>query len=136
MVFIVSSLFSQNKDNEYYIHRYNFYDRDYINFNIYADVLLKSFYGSPNYGKTPEEDEIEYYYVLKLYDPITFSKGMEDVVEITVEEIQLIFNSDEIKRRIDLDWRGHIIRGRLYFSETGHHHTSLIMVVDYINVNG
>ena len=133
LLFIVNGLFSQDKNDEYYIHHYNFYDREYINFHIHADVLLKQFYGSPNYGETPEEDLIEYYYVLKLYDPITFSKG---IMEISVEEIQLLFNDDNMKSRIDLNWRGYIIRGKLYFSETGHHHTPLIMVVEYISLNG
>jgi hypothetical protein len=47
-----------------------------------------------------------------------------------------MFNSDEMRNRVDLDWRGHILEGKLYFSETGHHHTPLIMVVDRINING
>jgi hypothetical protein len=137
LIFIVNGLFPQDDYDEYYIHRYNFYDRDYINFHIYADVLLKQFYGPPNYGETPEEDIIEYHYILKLYDPITFSKGMrDDVIEITIEEIQLIFNNEEMIKIIDLNWRGHVVWGKLYFSETGHHHTPLIMVVDRINLNG
>jgi hypothetical protein len=134
MMFIVNGLFSQEEFDEYYIHRYYFpYNRDYINFHIYANVLLKQFYGPPNYDETPEEDKIEYHYVLKLYDPITFIKGIK---EVTVEEMQLIFYNEELKRTIDSNWLGYVIEGKVYFSETGHHHTPLIMVVDRINLNG
>jgi hypothetical protein len=143
MVFVANGLFSQGEYDdsedfdEYYNHWFDFSNSDYINFHIWGDVVLKQFYGPPNYGETPEEDRIEHHYVLKLYDPITFRKiTKEEVIEVKVVEIQLIINSDEIKNRINLDWAGHILEGKLYFSETGHHYTPLIMVVDKINLNG
>jgi hypothetical protein len=145
MLFVANGLFSQGEYedssnpedyDEYHNHWYNFYNDDYIDFFIYGNVVLKQFYGPPNYGETPEEDRIEYHYVLELYDPITFTKGWKREVKVRVEKIQLIFNSDEMINRIDLNWGGHVVEGKLYFPETGHHHTPLIMIVDRINLNG
>jgi hypothetical protein len=134
MLFLTSTggnLFSQDA---YHSHWYNFsYNQDYIDFFIYGDISLKQFYRLSDSGEAPKEDKIEFYYVLQLYEPITFAKGLRVV---TVEEIQLIFSKDDIKKGIDLDWGGHIIYGKVYFAETGHHHTPVIMVVDEIAVNG
>ena len=104
LVFINNNLFPKDT---YHHHWYIIPpDQDYVSFYIFGNVLLKKFYGPPNYGETPEEDEIEFHYILQLYDPITFSKGFKTV---TVEEIQLIFYNDEIRKKIDLNWIEHVI---------------------------
>ncbi|MCL2441145.1 MAG: DUF4431 domain-containing protein [Treponema sp.] len=115
------NLFSQ----EYY-HRnqYNFGNQDSINFHIFGTVVLKQV--------NETSDNAEYYF-LQLYEPITFFKGNESV---TVTEIQLVFNDKENIKNINLDWGGHIVNGRLYFSESGYYFTPVILVVDRIVING
>ncbi|GHV07140.1 hypothetical protein FACS189485_16940 [Spirochaetia bacterium] len=124
----VSNIFCQSS---YYTHWYNFYNEEYIDFHTYGIVKLKEFYGPPNFGETPSIDKIEYHYVFILLEPITFKKELEIV---TVEEIQLIFPNG-IKKEIE-DGGGYIIEGRLFFAETGHHHTPVILIVNRIAVNG
>jgi hypothetical protein len=124
----------ENWDNwgDWYHNRETFpLGEEYIEFHIYGNIKLQEFYGPPNFGETPELDTIEQYYILELYEPITFVKGEEIV---TVEEIQLLFPNG-IKKEIDTDW-GYIIDGKLYFAETGHHHTPVILFVDRIIENG
>jgi hypothetical protein len=88
---------------------------------------LRPFYGPPNYGETPEIDKIESYYVLQLSEPVTFTRGY---VTETVEEIQLII-IDNKDIELNTDW-SYIVYGNAYFAETGHHHTSVIIIVDMI----
>jgi hypothetical protein len=129
IIFLGNKLFSQDA---YHTHWYTIpYDQNYVDIFIYGSLLLKQFYGPPNYGETPEIDTIESYYVLQLYEPITFSKGLK---KETVEEIQLIFN-DSIRKESIINW-GYIIEGKAFFAETGHHHTPVIIIVNRIVMNG
>jgi hypothetical protein len=54
---------------------------------------------------------------------------------VTVEEIQLLFFDNEVKNKTDLNWKGHIIDGRLYFPENTIYHTPVIMIVDRVRIN-
>jgi hypothetical protein len=99
---------------------------------INGNIVLKQFYGPPNYGETPEIDRIEDHYVLILYEPISFSNGFEIII---VEEIQLIFNINKTIRNINSNW-DYIVTGEAFFKQTGHHHTPVvILVVDLITLN-
>lgn len=118
-------------DSGEYYHKilYNFYNDEYINFHIYGDIELREIYESNNSDKTE-------FYVLRFYEPITFTKGFEpDRTLITVEEIQLLFSDDCVKNNIDLNWKGHIIDGKVYFSNDNYH-TPLIIVAYKIRLNG
>jgi len=118
---------------------YSLYCQDYIIFSdqneievkINGNIILKQFYGPPNYGETPEIDSIENHYVLKLNEPISFSNETEIII---IDEIQLIldFNklTDEINPNID-----YLVVGRAFFRQTGHHHTQIIIIVDLILLN-
>jgi hypothetical protein len=141
VVFNINTLFSQGgfdasgewvDDSGEYYHktRYNFGNDEYINFHIYGNIELKETYGPNNL------DKVEYYYVLILYEPVTFTKGFgADEKTITTEEIILLFSNDNLREKIDLVWRAHIIEGKLYFFENNSH-TPLIMIADRINANG
>jgi hypothetical protein len=98
--------------------------------NVYGNISLKEFYGSPNYGENPETDNIETYYVLKLIEPIIISEYLE--LE-KGEEIQLILNNN-IKRNFNTNLN-YNINGMAFFAQTGHHHTKIILVVDDIIIN-
>jgi hypothetical protein len=129
IVFIGNKLFSQDF---YHTHRYSIpYDQNYVHIHIFGNLLLKQFYGPPNYGEISEIDRIESYYVLQLYEPIIFTNGLKTE---TVEEIQLILN-DNIRKEFTINW-SYIIDGRAFFAETGHHHTPIIIIVDSIVMNG
>jgi hypothetical protein len=123
----------ESRDNreDWYHNRETFPPgEEYIKLHIYGNIKLQEFYGPPNFGETPELDTIEAYYILALYEPITFVKDGETV---TVEEIQLLFPHG-IKKEIDTNWE-YIIDGKLYFAETGHHHTPVLLFVDSIAEN-
>ena len=125
VLFNANNLFSQN------FYRTNLYiipdNRNYININASGNILLKQFYGPPNYGETPEIDKIESYYVLQLNEPITFTRGY---ITETVEEIQLII-IDNKNIELNISWN-YIVTGNAFFAETGHHHTPIIIIVNMI----
>ena len=101
--------------------------QNYININARGNIILKQFYGPPNYGETPEIDKIESYYVLQLNEPITFTHGY---ITETVKEIQLII-TDNKNIELNIDWN-YIVTGNAFFAETGHHHTPIIIIVNMI----
>ena len=128
VIFICNDLFSQN------IYHTNLYvildNRNHVDINIFGRIMLKQFYGPPNYGETPEIDKIESYYILQLYEPIIFEQGLR--IE-TVEEIQLIYRNN-INIEIITDW-SYIIDGEAFFAETSHHHTPVIITINRITRN-
>ena len=124
LVFLVAfngtNLFSQNL----YIIPNN---QNGINVSVSGNIVLKQFYGPPNYGETPKIDKIESHYVLLLNKPITFKQGNSTK---TIEEIQLII-VDKISIELRTDWK-YIVNGNAFFAETGHHHTPVIIIVNTI----
>ena len=103
---------------------------DHKNIKINGNIILKQFYGPPNYGETPEIDMTESYYVLKLNELISFSN---EINMITVEEIQLILDINNIGN-INSNY-DYLVVGKAFFAETGHHHTPVIILVDLIILN-
>jgi hypothetical protein len=100
-----------------------------LNLVTYGNIVLKQFYGPPNYGETPAIDSIETFYVLILHGPMTIKHGSETV---TVEEIQLTSNNNI--KNINANQK-YYITGRASFWQTGHHHTPIIISVDRISAN-
>ena len=95
---------------------------------VYGNVLKKRFYGPPNFGENPESDRIEGCNVLILFNPITFIDGTDTR---TVREIQLVFDNFT-NYDPNLVYR---IKGRAFFSITGHHHTPVLIGVDEAILN-
>jgi hypothetical protein len=109
-------------------HNFEYYQdiqRDSI---FYGKIILKEYYGPPNYGEDIINDAVEKHYVLLLYEPITiYFKGSCK----NITEIQLINLHDTI--RIG-DYRNLncYIYGEPFTAQTGHHYTDLIMIVNRI----
>jgi hypothetical protein len=121
-LFSANNLFSQN------LHRTNLYiisdNQNEININISGNIILKQFFGPPNYGEMPEIDKTETYYVLQLNEAITFIQGNNKEI---VNEIQLVF-IDSINLELKKDCN-YIVKGNAFFAHTGHHHTPIILFV-------
>ena len=118
----VGNLFCQKYTTQYYLI---LNDKGYVDITINGNILLKKFYGPPNYGESPEIDIIENYYVLILNETITFSDGSETE---TVDEIQLILNNN-INKNFD-ESLNYVIKGQAFFAITGHHHTPIVISVE------
>ena len=141
LIFNSNKLFSigQQEPEYYHSNYYSFGNEEYINFNIFGEIESIEYFTQNNFEETNNINKNEYYYVLNLYEPITFTKGFEHngtLTSVTVEAIQLLFVNNDILNRVDLDWGGHIIRGKLFFSEDNHYHTPIIMVVENVRING
>jgi len=127
-------LFSANNLFSQHFYLTNLYimpdNQNEIYINVSGNIILKPFFGPPNYGETPEIDKIESYYVLQLNEEITFIQGN---IKETVNEIQLIIDSKNIKFKKDFNY---IVTGNAFFAQTGHHHTPIILFVYTIYDNG
>lgn len=88
-------------------------------------VIIKKAYGAPNYGETPNLDTIEYYPVLKLDRPHSFSLEKN---ECEIKEIQLIFLTDDLNMS-NLDGQRVSVNGKIEMANSGHHHESYYIVI-------
>ncbi len=100
---------------------------------ISGTLIKKQFYGRPDYGKTPEKDELVYVYILKpdypvnvfaapnQPDPETADKTVRDVTEIQVYSIDKSLNlSKYLDKKV-------ILKGTLMPAQTGGQYTKMIM---------
>ena len=118
-----SNLFAQNSNRaRLFVIPDN---QDYVNVTISGRLIVKQFYGPPNYGETPQIDRVETHYVLQLSETISFK---QDALTATVGEIQLIFDNNTGL----ITGRHYVIDGEAFFAETGHHHTPIIISVNRI----
>ena len=97
-------------------------------------LIIKTFFGPPNFGENPETDSKERSWILSLTTPINVRAKTEDdpilfpSVE-NVRELQLVLpepHRELIGKKI-------IVRGTLFHAHTGHHHTDVLMMVQSIS---
>lgn len=91
----------------------------------------KSSFGPPNYGETPDIDKKEIYYCLSLdkLQKVEFCGK-----KVLIKNIQLIFNSQTHLESSIVIGEKYIVYGYLQFSETGHHHTDCIFIVEDLKI--
>jgi len=85
-------------------------------------------YGAPGYGEDPTHDEKEVYWYLDLDRPLCVN-GKDEVSpdmesEEDIRELQIVFHKYPTGQ-----WVGHraTITGTLFHSDSGHHHTKVLI---------
>ena len=96
-------------------------------------LVVKTYFGPPNFGENPESDSKEKEWILSLDKPINVRGRTEAVYENTpvedVREMELVLlgsHKDLIGKRV-------VLRGTLFHANTGHHHTDVLMDVQSIS---
>jgi S1-C subfamily serine protease len=96
---------------------------------IYTDYH----YGRPNYGETPETDELEHAIFLALDEPFSIpastpcGEGDYDAIGVdNVTRVQLAGHID-IPRLRNIRGHGVEVRGELFHAHTGHHHAEVLL---------
>jgi hypothetical protein len=87
-------------------------------------ICLKSFYGPPNFGETPEMDRTENFYVLVLENYIIVNNNG---IETKIQELQLISSGDFLEE-LDLD-KIYTVEENIIEAQSGHHHTKYVFLV-------
>jgi len=94
-------------------------------------VVMKTFYGPPNYGETPAEDTREIQAQLELDQPICTQSGPEpdlDLPESNQRTITLVPLADGLK--VSAFAGRHIsVEGTLFHAITAHHRTPLLLAI-------
>ena len=105
---------------------------------IRGTLIEKQFYGSPNYGETPEKDEQVKVYILKTDFPIGIidtyyydDDEMKPKTVYQVQEIQVYTLEPTLKLKDKLNKRVSL-KGVFHASETGHHYAEAIFEVNEI----
>ncbi|HAT1515640.1 TPA: DUF4431 domain-containing protein [Morganella morganii] len=86
------------------------------------------FPGPPNYESVESGDKPETYWTLNTKDPIKCAKGSADWGK--KDQFQLIVSGDFYKENERYLGRKVFVTGRLAYSETGHHHTPIMIGVE------
>jgi len=102
-------------------------------------LIEKQFYGSPNYGETPETDEKVMVFILKTDDPVnvlaapnqpdpeTADQSVYGITEIQAYTMNKKLNlSKYLNKKV-------ILQGTLMAAISGHHYTKILMEVKQID---
>lgn len=88
------------------------------------------FPGPPNYESVERGDRPETYWTLNTKDPIKCAKGSADWGK--KDQFQLIVSGDFYKENEKYLGSKVSVTGKLVYSETGHHHTPIMINVDFM----
>lgn len=96
-----------------------------------SGTLLRITYpGPPNYESVANGDTPETYWVLQPDKKISCAKNAPNFDNHT--KMQLVMLGNEYRDYVSLIGKNVIVNGKLMYSATGHHHTSLLIIVERI----
>ncbi|GMO42193.1 MAG: hypothetical protein Ta2F_18210 [Termitinemataceae bacterium] len=87
-------------------------------------IELREFYGPPNYGENPKTDKKESYYFLLLDKSLIINSK-------NIKELQIIFATQKDAGNFMAGER-YYIKGKLFLAITGHHHSPVLILADYL----
>ena len=99
---------------------------------INGSINKFDFPGRPNYESIDQGDEKETYWVLKLNQPTCVNNDPNDTInesEPAITDIQLVLSSDMYQKYRPLLKKQVAVKGTLFHSHTGHHHTPVLLQV-------
>lgn len=95
-------------------------------------VKLRTFFGPPNYGETPDTDSRETQAILLLGKPICVEANSKDNenAEQDQREVTLVpLGKENLK---DYEGMQIMVQGTLYHAFNGHHHTPVLIEIKHI----
>jgi hypothetical protein len=100
-----------------------------------GELLVKKYFGPPDFGENPKTDSKENSWILSLSEPINVQakEGADPLAGPSskgVKELQLVLS---VPRR-DLMGKMVFVAGTLFHAHTGHHHTDVLMQVESIHL--
>ncbi len=105
--------------------------------SLLGTIAVGSAFGPPNFGETPEQDRKETYFVLSTSRPIRM-KDSDGTQLPDTAKVQLILpsKSSEVQAKIKQHLGGVSVKvtGKAYPATTGHHHESVILVLETLDV--
>lgn len=100
-------------------------------------LIIKTYFGPPNFGEDPKTDSRERSWILSLDKPIKV-RAKDETDPVTgpsvdnVRELQLVLH----KPRRKMIGKKVRVKGTLFHAHTGHHHTDVLMDVESIGLAG
>ncbi|HEV8588103.1 MAG TPA: DUF4431 domain-containing protein [Pyrinomonadaceae bacterium] len=96
-------------------------------------VVLRTFFGPPDYGENPKTDTKEHNYILILDSLVdVIGTNSENETERKVRQVTLVIsdpNANQIRPFLSKRVK---VEGTLFHAITGHHHTRVLMTVSSI----
>lgn len=101
------------------------YDEELV--SITGKVVLRTFFGPPGFGESPEIDSKEQQAILVLDKPLCVNASEDEDAESNQKEITLVPLKDVSLSRFE--GKNIIAKGMLFHAITGHHHTAVLMLL-------
>jgi hypothetical protein len=106
--------------------------------SLIGKIIQKTFPGRPNYESVKTGDEPETYWILITAKPFCVKPKAGNgqySSESKIEQVQLVFMSNEYKEYKGLIGKDVVVYGQLFPMQTGHHHTKILITVKKIKMN-
>jgi hypothetical protein len=106
--------------------------------SLHGILVRETFAGPPNYRDIHKGDEPEAIWLLKLESPICVDedKAQPDLnpSQRNVRKVQLVLNKEYGERANVLLGKRVVASGTLFGAHTGHHYTSVLLTVTYLDL--
>ena len=95
-------------------------------------LVVRTFFGPPNYGENPKTDSKEQQLILLLGSPVNVRGQVGDDVTVNASvrnarRVTLVPNENYPSKKFV--GRRVIVKGTLFHAHTGHHHTEILIMV-------
>jgi len=100
---------------------------------LIGTIVRQTFPGRPNYESVAKGDEAEKVWVLHLLTPACVQGNGSDPEEKNISDVQLVLNEKQYQQYRDLVGKIVSASGTIFHSETGHHHTKVLLTVTSLN---
>lgn len=144
LFFPILNIQAFNSDSVHGLNKTIWHNYEPQQVKLRGTIAEEKSYGPPNYGEDPNIDKIEKYYILKLDDPINVkgktNSKLNSETELNISEIQLSINWDNKNNILPNGDIANIlnkkvsVKGTLFHSVTGHHHTKVLLNVTKIKL--
>jgi hypothetical protein len=95
-------------------------------------VVLKTFFGPPNYGENPETDSRETQGILILPKPVCVNADKDGNHEAEKNQSELTLVPPKGVNLKRFAAKQVVVHGTLFHADNGHHHTPVLMIVTRI----
>ena len=100
--------------------------------SIGGSVVLRTFFGPPNYGENPATDSREQQAILILAKPICVDANPSDNDAAEEDQIEVTLVPPHGLDLTGFEGKEVDVQGKLFHANTGHHHTPLLIQIDRI----
>jgi hypothetical protein len=106
--------------------------------SLHGTLRKRTFAGPPNFEDIHKGDKPETFWFLKLDSAICVAQDRTDPdlhpSQKNIREVQLVLTKEQDERATVISGKRVVATGTLFCAHTGHHHTSVLFTVTYLEL--